>query len=530
MSGGGEVIKGFLARLGFDVDGAGLKKFNGGLASATLRVTAFAAGIQAMSAGLYAGLYKVAESQRKLLDLSEATGVSVAKLEELGYIAEQTGASSQTLQGSLQALQKTMADASMGQGGGLAAFRRLGISVRGANGQLRDTAEVLGDVGKNIRGMSRGKQESFLSQLGIDRSLVPMLTQDVSGLSEAYHKMYSAAGVDAQTAAKASRDYVNEIGSIKSVLGMMAKSVSMAFIGKMSGDLVRFRKALIDNFTKISGIIQVVVKVVMRVAGAFGAIVMRIVGWVGGLMDWFKTLDQGAQRVIFAVGGLLVAWRLLNLGLLATPLGMIITGLIAIVALIDDFQTYMEGGKSLIDWGPWADDIMAVVDALGPLMDALGQVWDMVKGPLMESFRQWGSFIADMFGGVLQAVSSFVKIVALLLQGDFGGALQAVFDLLQGLLDLVGTVVKHVGGMISGAWEGLKGLLGGGDDAPAPAGPVLGPQAAAAGSQAGAGNVTANTVIHVDGARNPEAVARAVGSEQRRVNADLVRNTRGAAR
>lgn len=528
----GNRIKEFLVALGFEIDEAGYQKFNRSLASASLRAAAFGAGIQAAAAGAYALLYKIAQGQSQMLSLSEATGVAVGRMEELGYVAEQTGSSQEALTSSLVGLQQAMAGATIGQGG-LAAFQRLGIRIKDANGKLRDTSDVLFEVGQRLQGMDQGRQLMFLNQLGIDRSLVKMLTTDVSGLTAAYQEMYAAAGTDAQKAAEASRAFVNEVGSIKTVLWMLAKSVGFAVIGKMQADLVRLRKSIIENFRKITQVIQIVVAVLMRVAGAFGALTMRLMQWIGGIVEWFGKLDTGTQNLILAALGFAAAWRFLNLSFLATPLGMLIAGLAAIVALVDDFQTYMEGGDSLIDWGPWAGQIMEVVDALRPLMDALGQLWDMFKGPLIEGVKLWASDMASTLGSLLGAVASFITAIVRLFQGDFAGALEAFIGVFERLGEIVMRIAGRIGDVIASSWGAVKSLFGGGDNPERPSSPVLGPAPALAAASAGnASNVDlqANTTIYVDGARDPAAVGRAVGGEQGRVNADLVRHTKGAAR
>jgi phage-related protein len=374
----------------------------------------------------------------------------------------------------------------------------------------------------------------FLGQLGVSRELVKMLTQDVGGLRDAYRQMYAAAGIDAQKAAEASRGFVNKVNSIKTVFGLLAKSVASAFIVKMQGSLISLRKSLVENFTKVSRVFQTILGVLLRVAGAFGALAMRLMQWIGGIVEWFGKLDTGTQNLILAALGFAAAWKFLNLSFLATPLGMLIAGLAAVVALVDDFQTYMEGGESLIDWGPWAGQIMAVVDALRPLMDALGQLWDMLKGPLMEGFRNFGQDAMAILGALLGAVASFIMAVVQLFQGDFAGALNSVLNIFQRLMDIVNVVAGRIGEFLSSSWGAVKSLFGGGPNPERPASPVLGPTpalaaAAAAGNTSNV-NLQSNTTINVDGAGDPAAVGRTVGGHQGRVNADLVRHARGAAR
>jgi len=538
-------IKEFLAALGFEIDEAGYQRFNRSLASASLRVAAFGAGIQTVAAGAYAFLYKIAQSQSQMLSLSEATGVAVKKLEELNYIAAQTGASQEALSSSLKGLQQAMAGATIGQGG-LAAFHRLGIRIKDVNGRLRATDDVLFEIGDRIKNMDRGRQEMFLGQLGVDRSLVKMLTQDVTGLRDAYREMYAAAGTDAQAAAEASRSFIKEIHNIKTVFWMMAKSVGLAVIGRMEADIVRLRKAVVENFGKISRVIQTLLAVLMRLAGAFGALTMRLMGWVGNIVDWFGQLDDGSQRLILAAVGMAAAWRLLNLQFLATPLGLLLSLGAVIVGLVDDFLTWREGGESLIDWG---SDMGRMLGFLTGGAAALGAGLIVLPGIVSAVTTAWG---------ILQTATTAVTTALRVMTATAAAnPYMAAFLALAFVASLIianwekvkawfGSFVDWLMGKfkwIAESAQTVAGWFSGDEDQPAkipdigaperPSAPLLGPTPALAAAAAGhtsTANINASTVINVEGAGDPAAVGRAVGGEQNRVNADLVRHARGAAR
>lgn len=525
---GGEVLKEFLARLGFQVDQASYSKFNASLASSTVRMAAFGAVVQAAGAAIWAGVYKVAEGQKELLQASERTGVSVERLQELQYVAEQTGASAASLVSSLKGLQQAMAGATIGQGG-LATFARLGIRIKDANGKLRDTSEVLADVGEKVKKLDRPRAQMFLGQLGIDPELLEMMTQDVSGLTEAYREMYRVSGVDAQKAAEDSKDFVNAVKSIKTVFGLVAKSVAFSFIGKMGEDIERLKKRVTENFAKISNTFRVILGVVMRIASAFGELSVRIMKWVGDIVEWFDKLDGGTQKLILGIVGFAAAWKVLNLSFLATPLGAIIAGVAALVLLIDDFQTYMEGGESLIDWGPWVPQILAISDALKPLMEDFGKLWDMLKGPLADGFKIMGEGAIEIIKGLLGVFVNLISTVVGLLNGDWGAAWTSALQLIEKVWETVKGVIKFLG--LKDIADNIVDHMVGKKDAPAlgpsPAFAVAGAGAAGGGGRA---DITASTVINIDGAGDPAAVAMKVAEGQNRVNADLVRHTRGAVR
>lgn len=524
---GAEVLKEFLARLGFEIDQAGAQKFNSWLGTATKRTMAFGLGIKAAAAAAYYGVYKIAENNAQLLSTAESLKMTVDRLREMHFVASMTGASTEALTSSLQGLQAQMSGALIGQGG-IATFARLGIRIKDANGKLRDTGDVLDDVGQKIRKMDRAKAEMFMGQLGIDKSLYKMLTQDVGDLRQAYRDMYAATGMDAQQAAEQSRSFVKEVKLLTEVGKLLAETVGVALIGKAGKDVVQFRKMLLANFKPIVQTLLGLIQLILRLAGFFGALTVRLVGWLGNIVRWFQSLDGSVQTLILSVLGFAAAWKYLNLAFLATPLGAIITGIIALVALIDDFMGYMDGDESLIDWGPWAGQIMTVVAQLQPLLALLGQLWDMLKGPLIQAFKDMGAGALEVLSGLLSAFLNFFNFVTNLLNGDWAAAWQSAIDLVKSLWDMVQGVLKLTG--ISNTLGAVSDYLTGGSDSPPALAPAPGFATAAAGAGGNSAELTATTNVYVDGAGDPAAVGKAVGGQQGRVNADLVRNMRGAAR
>lgn len=528
---GAEVLKDFLARLGWDIDEAGYQKFSSALGTATKRAMLFGAGITAAATAAYYGIYKIAENNADLLNTSESLGMNVARLREMNFAATIMGSSSDALKSSLEGLKSAMAGATIG-GGGLATFARLGINIRDANGHLRNTDAVLEDVAKRIKGMDRAKGEMFLGQLGIDKSLYRMLTQDVSGLTEAYRGMYAATGMDAEKSAEQSREFVKEVKILKEVFGLLAETVGIALIGKAGKDVKTFRQMLVSNFGPIVSAIKPVIEVVLTLAGFFLTLALRVFQWVGGIINWFKSLDSSTQTLIASVLGFAAAWKFLNLAFLASPLGMIITGLIALVSLFDDLQTYMEGGESLVNWGPWVGQIEAIMGELGKLMDNLKVLWDLVKGPLLSAFAEMGSGAIDTLTGILSIVINLITLLTNLANLDWAAAWQSALKVAQAILDTVMGIAKATG--VLSAIKGIAGIFGGGGNNEQSA-PVLGPSPAFAAATAGAGmpgktELNQTTNVFVDGSDDPEAVGRSVANQQRNVNNDLVRHSKGAAR
>lgn len=536
-----EVIKEFLMSLGVKVDEAGMKRFNDGLATGATKAAAFATGIQAAAGAIYAGMWKIAENSAELLNTSEALGLTVARLKELNFVASLTGSSADALKSSMQGLQQSMAGALIG-GGGLATFARLGVRIKDANGHLRDTSEVLMEVGQKIKKMDRPKAEMFMGQLGIDRSLYKMLVQDISGVTEAYREMYAATGVDAQKAAEQSRDFVKEVKFLKAVLGMLAESVNIALISKFGPNITAMRRTFVENFGKITQALQSFLGLILRVAGFIGAMFTRIIKWTSGLVDWFSKLDKSTQALALGVVGFAAAWRYLNLSFLMTPLGALIALGVTIAGLIDDFQTWQEGGESLIDWG---STVGATIGILTGVVATLAAGFVLLPPIIAAVTSAWGACVIAVEGvtaaiGIMSAAAAANPLGAFLLAAALAASLiianwEKVKEWFNAFVDWFSDKFAPVRELLKSVGNAIGAVIGGGGGDTSGRAPMLGPSpafAVAAAGAAGAGgtDLTANTNIYIDGAGDPESVGRAVGGQQSRVNADLVRNTRGAAR
>ena len=92
--------------------------------------------------------------------------------------------------------------------------------------------------------MSRQARELYASRMGIDPELIPALTGDVAALKEEFRAMYAVAGGDARQAGEASKAFLAELSKLKTLAGLLARSVAAAFIGKIRKDIESLRKVI----------------------------------------------------------------------------------------------------------------------------------------------------------------------------------------------------------------------------------------------------------------------------------------------
>lgn len=161
----GNVIAGFLVRLGFTFDKDQLKKFQGtvddvnkGMISLTKR--GVAAGV-----AITAAIAKANSEVNKLYTLSNNTGASVHSIRVLGSAFAAVGGSAEDLQSTISNLAQNIKYSNFEP-----YFNSLGISLRDANGEARDTSDVLLDIRDVLQSMPQEQARPLAETLGISAS------------------------------------------------------------------------------------------------------------------------------------------------------------------------------------------------------------------------------------------------------------------------------------------------------------------------------------------------------------------------
>jgi hypothetical protein len=589
-----ETIKEFLVGLGFKVDEAGLAKFSEGIASASLRVTALAAATTAAAGAIVAGVQKIAADFDQLDKLATQFRTTADAIDEFADAAGILGIKKETAVEGLKNLDRAIVDTSMDMGRAKAVFADLGISVKDAAGNLKPTTEVMAELAEKFKGMEKGKQIRVMERLGLDPSLLKLFNADMVALRAEMEAIDKAAGLDFGQAMAESKAFMEiwramqqEIQKWKLLFKTTMESVSVklmpkfrAQISAITAAMINFRRKVMDNLPKAIEAIMPIINVIMRIAEAFIKITARIASGAMTIIGWFLKLNEATGGWAGYILAAAAAWKYLNLAFLKTPLGMLLALAAAVALLIDDFLTFKEGGDSLIDWGSGFGVVMqavtaaltgflayvvlskaavvamavatkawtaatvifngimaaarmavllfnlmlyanpiglviAAIVALGAAVVGMIVYWDEIKAYLI-GFFDWFVSKVDFLPGVIGSAFGAAKDSVI---GIFTG----VKDWFTGFFDWIGSKFQWIA-----EWGSkVKGFFGGGSNAA----PALAPSPQAQAAINGGGqNVNQQTQIVVQGSSDPAATARAVSGEQGRVNADMARNMRGAAR
>lgn len=302
-------------------------------------------------------------------------------------------------------------------------------------------------------------------------------------------KAYSSAGINIRKVIVDSVRLNLSLAKTKFAMEAIYKSVGSRFFGVLQKQSDAFRKRLYENMPYIINALERLVKYVFKAFDAVTQLGVRLWSILGRIYDFFVALDKATDGWSTVILGVVAAWKLLNLEFLATPLGALLAGFVAILALFDDFKTWQEGGKSLFNWTPFVPVIEAVTKELTLLKDVLDGIFTAIF--------HIGGAVVDVF------------------QGKWSAVLDRVID----------------------AWGGIKSAANAGFGAVGQIGDIgsaaYGFGKATLGAQGGAQtNVNANmqTAITISGSPNADATARMTAQQQQNVNRDFVRNMKGPAR
>nr|DAY62034.1 MAG TPA: tail tape measure [Caudoviricetes sp.] len=407
-----ETLKDFLISLGFKVDDAGARKFDAIVTGATLKAIELGAKVELAAASVVAFTAKVASSLDNLYWASQRTGATVEGIKQIGYAVSQMGGSVDAARGSLESLAHFIRTSPGAEG----FLNRLGVQTRDASDNMRDMATIFTGVGQRLSSMPYYRANQYAQMLGMDENTLLAMRRGIGEYMGQYNAMKKAIGFNPDQAAAASNRFMTSLRSFGEMASMARDKIGSNLAGGLAGAIDNLRRQILDNFPKIERTINAVVKGILWMGEAVGRLVYRLIQTAGDIRDWWKGLDEDSQKLIGTLGGMLVVWRLLNAAMLASPITWVLALAGALVLLYDDYKTFKEGGKSLIDWKQWEPAIEKAKAAILWLRGKLLGLKDDVGGwqnafEVLATFVA-GSWAARMLLGIAKVGRGFSPILA----------------------------------------------------------------------------------------------------------------------
>lgn len=325
-------------------------------------------GLSMAAAGVVAALgaisYKAGKNADDLNTMSKVYGIGTTDLQKYKAAADLVDVSVETIAKSHTKLTKSMASAQSGTGKNAEAFKKLGVDVVDANGELRNSDDVWKDTIKALGNVQNETERDALAMQLMGKSAAELNPLIEDG-GETYEKVaetmkeYNLDFVDQETLDKAN-EFNDSLDTMK-----LIGSAALAQVGS-------------------------------QLAAVFAPALEKVVGWFGKIAEWLGNLNPKVLAVLGVVAAVIagIAPVLLILGKLAFAISSIIS-LVGVVAPLI-------GGLA----APIAIAIAAIaaIIAIGVL---LYKNWDKIKAKAKE---MWNS-IKTTFAGIKASIQNSINSV-----------------------------------------------------------------------------------------------------------------------
>lgn len=353
----GNVVRSLFTKILFRSDPSGLKKVETNTRAVKRQMRAasraawslkrdlrgIAIGFKAFAGAIIAGraakflVSDFADSSDAAAKFSKATGVSTETYLGLTHAIRLSGGTVKDLQNGLQQAGKRARDAATGTKKTRDAFRELGVSVKNADGSLKNQDQILFDVADKMRGMKDGSSKTALAMELFGRSgarLIPMFNEGSEGIKKMIAEAKSLGIVLSKDQAKIAENYNDEMLRAKSVLLGVRNQIAVKLLPVITRNLRKFQlwARSGNNLKKTLDVLAVAIKVVAAAMAAFIAVSIgqkfkTIIGVVKKAVFWFRAL--GAAQAFAYAKMLLIA-----------------AAIALVVVALQDVYTFMKGGES----------------------------------------------------------------------------------------------------------------------------------------------------------------------------------------
>lgn len=359
------VIRDFMVALGFKTDNSGLKQMQDAMGGVELKAAALKGALLALATGAVVAVRQTASELDKLYFSSQRIGASVTNINAYGNAIAQLGGSAEGAVGSLESLAEKMRNSPGYEG----MINSLGVQTKDANGAMRDRVEVMKDLSGVLSKMPAYQANAYASSLGIDQNTL-MAMRDGKFVSnmDKYQKIQKELGMN-DDLAKSGNEFMSEYRD----LTMMTKTGFQVIVMQAGKALIPILKLL--NTLIMAGVsafsqLNPQIKEGLGIALRFGMAALVLGAFIKTFGMIFKFIPMLKSFI-----GLL---KLFRLAFLASPIGIILALASALYLLYDDYKTWKEGGKSLIDWSKWTNGIDKIIAKIKDFLAMLEKVKDKV--------------------------------------------------------------------------------------------------------------------------------------------------------
>lgn len=298
-----------------------------------------------------------------LADTSEMLGVTSDELQRWQYVARMSGAEVGEFTSAFTRLQNRMAQG----GAGAAVFRRLGVDIRDANGDLRNASDVLSDLANPIAALSTDAERTGVLVDLLGRSgarLGPLFSRGAEGIAEVQREFDRLGGGMSEDAVEAAAQYQDAMDRLDVTLMTLRGNIAVLVLPALEATAGVLQELYLHSHILEGAVV------------AFGLAAVQVA--VASYAAWAPVVAE---------------WAMIAGEVLAAAAPFILLGLV-----VDDVITLFSGGQSVI--GDFVDALFGV-GAAQELVEGVNLAVD----DLIANVRVLVDWIGERFRGALESVA-----------------------------------------------------------------------------------------------------------------------------
>ncbi len=438
----------------------GLSKLGSGAVTGLKAAGAAIAGMGTAAVGAATGLMamvtKASENADELQKLSDTTGMSAEKLQELRYVGSAVGVDLDTMVGAQSKLIKSMSAAQSGTKAQSDAFRELGISVTDSNGNLRDSNTVFQEAITKLGQMKNPTEQSAVAMKIFGKSameLNPLIRaggDSIAAMTKEARK--SGAIMSNETVAQ-----LDAFGDSVDALKLSAKG--------MAGTLSAMALPALNKLTGLFGSMSVALNTALNTGdfSQFGQVLASgIASAVGQLSSMTGKLVPMVTQVLSSIITALVT---------AIPqvLPALTNGLVQLIqAVVTILQT---SGPMLISAGTQAvltlvrglvqalpDIISAALQMILTLVDSLSQQLPTLIPVAVNAIL---TIVNGLINNLPQVIQAAIKIIVSIVQGIVNALPQLIEEIPKIIMAIISALIAALPMLIDAAPKIIVSIITG---------------------------------------------------------------------
>ena len=456
-----------------------------GIKTAAKWGAAVVGGATTAATGLTALATKSASTADNIDKMSQKIGVSREAYQELDFICSQSGMDVNKLQGGMKSLVSAMDGAASGTASNVEQFRKLGVSVTDANGNLRSSEDVMWETMEALQNCGNETEKTRLATELFGKSgteMMPLLngaSGSIEEMKDKAHDLGLVLGDEAIDNGVKLTDTMDQMKRSLSAVGTKLGAELMPILQQVCQYVIDYMPQIQAFFDEFSPIVMEFFEAVMPSLMQIGSeIIPILMDLLSELMPVFAELVKTLAPIIVQIVEQLFPPLLQIIEVLLPALMQIIQAMMPLIStvfqlvqpFIDLILQLLEPFAQLISNAiaplishlaillndllqpliPVFTEVAQIIgDVLAPVFETLGPIFNLVSNALNPIFE----LLSMLLNSILPAITPIISVLADVFSNVLGSALKAVSGIIENLTQIFQGIIDFITGVFSGNWE-----------------------------------------------------------------------------